>query len=72
MAKKKKIIVNEDLQSIFNYVSTNENVVTWQELIMFVTDYHIYEQLYLNHMIIEKLVNEHNISVLNGTYVKKN
>lgn len=70
--KKKKIIVNEDLQSIFNYVSTNENVVTWQELVMFVTDYHIYEQLYLNHMIIEKLVNEHNIAVLNGTYVKKN
>lgn len=70
--KKKKIIVNEDLQSIFNYVSTNDNVVTWQELVMFVTDYHIYEQLYLNHMIIEKLVNEHNIAVLNGTYVKKN
>lgn len=63
MGRKKKIIVNEDLQSLFNFISTNENEVTWSELVQFACDYAIYEQLYMNHFIIKYLLEEHNRNV---------
>ena len=70
--KKKKIIVNEDLQSIFNNISTNENVVTWSDIVQYASDYNIYEQLYLNHFIVNYLLIEHNDQVRSGSYVKSN
>lgn len=70
--KKKKIIVNEDLQSLFNYINSNDKVVSWSEMIQFACDYGIYEQLYLNHFMIQYLIDEHNNDVRSGCYEKKN
>ena len=58
--RKIKIKVNEELTSIFNFVNSNMNMVTWSELIQYCIDYGLYKELYLHHFIIERLVDEHN------------
>lgn len=65
-----KIKVTENLTSIFNYIREFEGIVTYQDLVQFCLDYKMYPELYLNHMIIDHLIQEHNQDYLSGKWHK--
>lgn len=60
MAKLIKIKVNDNLNSIFNYINSKNDFVTWEELIQWCIDYDCYKELYTNHFLIAHLILEHN------------
>lgn len=57
---KKKVEPNDSLIHIFDYINNNPDRITWKELIQMSIDYDCYRELYLNHIIINHLVGEHN------------
>lgn len=65
-----KIRVNENLTSLFNYIREYDGIVTWFDLIQYSLDYKLYQELYVNNMIIDRLINEHNSDYLAGKWVK--
>ena len=63
---KKKIEPNDSLQHIFDYINNCNVILTWKELIEMSIDYECYKELYLNHVIIRYLLEEHNEAINNG------
>ena len=61
MSKILKIKVNDNLTSIFNYINSKNDVVSWEDLIQWCIDYDCYKELYSNHFIIKHLLDEHNL-----------
>lgn len=57
---KRKIEPNENLVHIFDYINNNPDQITWTELIQMAIDYECYKELFLNHVIINYLLVEHN------------
>ena len=50
-----KIIVNDNLTNIFNYINSAKEPISYMELIQYVIDYDLYNEFYLNHEIIKYL-----------------
>ena len=50
-----KIIVNDNLTNIFNYINSAKEPISYMELIQYVIDYDLYKEFYLNHEIIKYL-----------------
>lgn len=65
-----KIKINENLTSIINYIRDYEGVVTWFELVQYCLDYRMYEELYVNQTIINRLIVEHNNDYQLGVWKK--
>lgn len=65
-----KVKVNENLTSIINYIKDFEGIVKWFELVQYCIDYRMYEELYVNQSIIQKLMNEHNEDFKLGKWKK--
>lgn len=65
-----KIKVNENLTSLFNYIREYDGIVTWRDIVQYSLDYRLYQELYVNNMIIDRLINEHNSDYLAGKWVK--
>lgn len=65
-----KIKVNENLTSLINYINECTNYVDWFEFVQFAIDYNMYQELYTHHFILQKLVNEHDKQIQNGTWKK--
>lgn len=57
---KTKVTPNDSLIHIFDYINNSTDIVTWKDLIQMSIDYECYRELYLNHIIINRLVEEHN------------
>lgn len=58
-----KIKFNQKLLSIFNYIDTCENPVSFTELVDWSVDMDCYKELFVNMHIIEKLRQEHNTDI---------
>lgn len=58
--KKVKIGVNENLTSLFTYISSNPKYIMWSDILQFAIDYDLYVEFYVNLSILEKLIIEHN------------
>ena len=50
-----KIIVNDNLTNIFNYINSAKEPISYMELIQYVIDYDLYKEFYLNYEIIKYL-----------------
>ena len=50
-----KILVNDNLTNIFNYINSAKEPISYMELIQYVIDYDLYKEFYLNHEIIKYL-----------------
>lgn len=61
---KKRVEPNDSLIHIFDYINNNPDILTWKELIQMSIDYDCYRELYLNHVIINHLLEEHNIGTI--------
>lgn len=59
-----KIKVNDNLVNILNYINTAEVKISYTELLQYVIDYDMYAEFYYNQMIIIKLIDEHNLNIL--------
>lgn len=62
--KKVKIGVNENLTSLFTYISSNPKYILWADILQFAIDYDLYIEFYVNLSILEKLIDEHNRMIL--------
>lgn len=58
-----KIKVNENLTNIINFIHSRTVPVTWFDLVQYCIDYDLYKELYLNHFLISKLLDEKNIEL---------
>lgn len=67
---RKKVKINENLTSLFNFINDSEKLISWKELVQFALDYDMYEELYLNSHILQKLIDDHDIQVKSGTWAK--
>lgn len=67
-----KVKVNENLTSIINYINDSETTVSWSELVQYSIDYRMYQELYINQAIIQKLMDEHNSAIRSGSWKKPN
>lgn len=67
---KMKVKINENLTSLFNYVNECESYVSWKELVQFALDYKMYQELYMNVHVIQKLIDEHNDDINKGVWKK--
>lgn len=56
---KKKVSVNDNLISIFDYIN-NSKILSFKELLQFILDYDLYKEYYLNQHIVHRLLDEHN------------
>lgn len=67
-----KVKVNENLTSIINYINDTEKTVSWFEIVQYSIDYRMYQELYINQAIIQKLMDEHNSAIRSGSWKKPN
>lgn len=67
---RKQIKVNENLTSLFNFIQECETTVSWADLVQFALDYKMYEELYLNAHILQKLIDDHDSKIRSGEWVK--
>lgn len=67
-----KIKVNENLTSIINFIRDYEGIVNWDELVQYCLDYRMYEELYINQSIMQRLISEHNDQFRLGKWKKPN
>lgn len=58
-----KVKFNQKLLSIFNYIDTCENPISFDDIVSWSIDMDCYTELYVNYHIIEKLRIEHNEDV---------
>lgn len=65
-----KIKVNENLTSLFNFIREFDGIVKWIDIIQYALDYRMYQELYVNNIIIDRLIREHNDDYLAGRWVK--
>ena len=53
-----KIKVNDNLTNIFNFIESRTEPIKYQELVQFVIDYDLYQEFYLNNVIVNRLFDE--------------
>lgn len=53
-----KIKVNDNLTNIFNFIESRTEPIKYQELVQFVIDYDLYQEFYLNNVIINRMFDE--------------
>lgn len=53
-----KIKVNDNLTNIFNFIESRTEPIKYQELVQFVIDYDLYQEFYMNNVIVNKLFDE--------------
>lgn len=53
-----KIIVNDNLTNIFNFITSTKEKISYMELIQYCIDYDLYKEFYLNNQIINRLYEE--------------
>lgn len=70
LGKIMKIKINENFTSIMNHINDLETTVKWFDLVQYTIDYDMYEELYKHHFIFEHLIQEHNQSIKDHTWVK--
>lgn len=58
-----KIKFNQKLLSIFNYIETCENPITFEELLHWSIDMDCYKEFFVNYHLVEKLRLEHNSGI---------
>lgn len=63
MSKYLKIKVNDNLNSLFNYINSCDHKLNWHDVITFALDYDCYKELYSNHFIINYLLHDHNLYI---------
>lgn len=64
-----KIKINENFTSIMNHINDYEKKISWFELIQYCIDYGMYKELYEHYFIFDKLIQEHNQSIMDHTWV---
>lgn len=57
---KLKIQINDNFNSIYNFIITSQSVVTYKELIQFCMDYQCYQEFYINLAVWKCLIEEKN------------
>ena len=57
--KKLRVEVNDNLRSIFNYINSAIDDISFNDILQFAIDYDCYKEFYLNLDIIFKLYEEH-------------
>ena len=72
MSKILKIKVNDNLNSIYNFINSKNDKISWYELIQWCIDYDCYKELYSNHFLINHVLEEHNLQEFNSDlYIKE-
>lgn len=64
-----KIGVTEGLTNLLTYITTNNKVVMYKDLLQYSIDYDCFIDLYMNLNLIDRLLIEHNKTIINA--VKK-
>lgn len=66
-----RVSVNSNLTSIVNYINDYQGLLSWYELVSWCIDLKYYKELYLNHFIIKYLIDEHNQSIKDNTFIRR-
>lgn len=66
-----KIKVNDNLTNIFNFIESRTEPIRYQELVQFVIDYDLYQEFYLNNVIVNRLFDEKMKDFERGTNEKE-
>ena len=53
-----KIKVNDNLTNIFNFIESRTEILQYKDLVQFVIDYDLYQEFYMNNVIINRLFDE--------------
>lgn len=57
---KMKIQINDNFNSIYNYIISSQELVTYKGLIQFCMDYQCYQEFYINLNVWKLLIDEQN------------
>lgn len=61
-------INNENLIELLNYITTSYETITFTDLVNYAIASDLYKDLYCNHFILERVLNEHNKKINNTNY----
>lgn len=55
-----KIQINDNFNSIYNYIISSQKIVTYKEILQFCMDYQCYQEFYINLQVWKLLIEEQN------------
>lgn len=64
----KRNLLNDNFNSIINYIRQADHIVSYRELLQFVADYDLFKEFYPNYHIFRDLLLEHNDEILKGLW----
>lgn len=64
-----KIKINDNFNSLLNFIRAADHEITFYELIQFVIDYDLFKEFYPNYHLFRDILLEHNQDIRSGKWI---